>query len=126
MIRAVAYAIVLALAMGTEPATAHDIYSGLHSKTGMLCCGGDDCAATIYRERGGEFEFLTRDQEWVGIPADRIIFLPIPGDPPSDESHRGHLCYRPATDFDRESPSSSPNVFDAIYLYCAFIQPGAI
>jgi hypothetical protein len=25
---------------------AHDIYSGVRGKGGMLCCGGSDCAAT--------------------------------------------------------------------------------
>jgi hypothetical protein len=104
---------------------AHDIYSGVRSKSGMLCCGGNDCAATSYREQGGRFAFLTREQEWIEIPQERIIFLPIPGDPPSNDSHRAHLCYRSATDFDRQGPSST-NVFDDIYLYCAFIPPGSI
>ena len=40
-------------------ASAHDIYTGVHGKNGQLCCGGDDCAATSFRERGGQFEFLT-------------------------------------------------------------------
>ena len=34
-------------------------------------------------------------------PAERIIFLPIPGDPPNNDSHHAHLCYRSATDYDR-------------------------
>ena len=106
-------------------ASAHDIYTGVHGKSGTLCCGGDDCASTSYREQGGDFEFLTRESHWVKIPPDRITFLPIPGDPPSDDSHRAHLCYRHATDFDREGGYSS-NVFGDIYLYCAFIPPGAI
>ena len=44
------------IALLAVPAQAHDIYSGLHGKGGQLCCGGTDCAATIYRERGGSFE----------------------------------------------------------------------
>jgi hypothetical protein len=105
-------------------ASAHDIYTGVKGKDGLLCCGGSDCAATTYRERGGQFEFLTREQRWVLIPQDRITFLPVPGDPPSDDAHHAHLCYRPATAADR-SGWTAANVFDDIYLFCAFIPPGA-
>jgi hypothetical protein len=104
---------------------AHDIYTGVHGGNGQLCCGGDDCAATYFRERGGGFEFLTRERQWIAIPAERITFLPIPGDPPNDDSHHAHLCYRSATDNDRLGLASS-NVFDDIFLYCAFIPPGSI
>jgi len=106
-------------------ASPHDIYTGVHGKDGRLCCGGSDCAATSYREDGGRFEFLTRDSRWIAIPSARITFLPIPGDPPADDTHRAHLCYRNATDDDRSGPYSF-NVFGDIYLYCAFIPPGAI
>jgi hypothetical protein len=106
-------------------ACAHDIYTGVHGKNGQLCCGGDDCAATSYRERGGRFEFLTREQHWIEIPQERITFLPIPGDPPNDDSHRAHLCYRSATESDRLGYASS-SVFEGIFLYCAFIPPGSI
>lgn len=108
-----------------EPANAHEIYTGLRNKDGLLCCGGQDCGVTSYRERGGTFEFLTREQTWVTIPQDHIQFIPIAGDPPSGDAHRAHLCYRSATPFDREDPSSD-RVFGDIYLYCAFIPPGAI
>jgi hypothetical protein len=104
---------------------AHDIYTGVHDKDGRLCCGGNDCAATSYREDGGQFEFLTRESRWITIPAERITFLPVPGDPPADDSHHAHLCYRHATDEDREG-GYSYNVFGDIYLYCAFIPPGSI
>lgn len=114
-----------ALAMSATPSMAHDIYTGVHGKNGQLCCGGDDCAATIYRERGGAFEFLTREREWVEIPSDRITFAPIPGDPPSNDQHHAHLCYRSATEYDRRGPASA-NVFGDIFLYCAFIQPGGV
>ena len=113
------------LAAANFSARAHDIYTGVRGKTGMLCCGGNDCAATTYRESGGRFEFLTREEQWVEIPQQRIIFLPIPGDPPNDDSHHAHLCYRHATDYDRLS-GASENVFSDIYLYCAFIPPGSI
>ena len=106
-------------------ASAHDMYTGVKGRDGMLCCGGNDCAVTTYRERGGEFEFLTREQRWVEIPEGRITFLPVPGDPPSDDSHHAHLCYRQATPADKVGWSAS-NVFGDIYLYCAFIPPGSI
>lgn len=108
-----------------QSTSPHDIYTGLRSKSGMLCCGGNDCSTTTYRERGGEFEFLTKEGEWVEIPQDRIQFLPIPGDPPSGESHLAHLYYRAANEFDKSGPTSV-NVMGSIYLYCAFIPPGAI
>ena len=106
-------------------AHAHDIYTGVTDRKGQICCGGKDCAATIYRERAGDYEFLTRESHWVKLPQDRITFLPIPGDPPSDDAHHAHLCYRDATDADRVGGGQS-NVFDGIYLYCAFIPPGGV
>jgi hypothetical protein len=127
MMKALASA-VCAGALATAPlavSRAHEIYTGVHGKNGQLCCGGDDCAATVYREHGGTFEFLTREHEWVTIPQERITFLPIPGDPPSDDSHHAHLCYRAATSYDRQGQAAT-NVFENIFLYCAFIPPGAI
>ncbi len=106
-------------------ASAHDIYTGVHGKNGQLCCGGNDCAATSYREAGGHFEFLTREQRWVSIPEERITFLPLPGDRNDSDTHHAHLCYRPATESDRLGPMAT-NVFEDIYLYCAFIPPGSI
>jgi hypothetical protein len=106
-------------------AGAHDIYTGVHGKNGQLCCGGNDCAATSYRERGASYEFLTREQRWVAIPQERITFLPVPGDPPDGDSHHAHLCYRSATESDKLGPMAT-NVFQDIYLYCAFIPPGSI
>lgn len=110
------------IGMWLLPCAGHEIYTGLKGRNGQLCCGSDDCAATVYRERSGLYEFLTRDNQWVTIPEERITFLPIPGDPPSDDAHRAHLCYRPASasDFD------SSNKFGPIFLYCAFIPPGAV
>jgi hypothetical protein len=102
---------------------AHDIYTNLQGKDGTLCCGGNDCSKTIYRERGGEYEFLTRENEWVRIPQERITFLPVPGDVDNGEDHPAHLCYRRAEDGDRIRAAG--NVFGSIYLYCAYINPGS-
>lgn len=115
-----------AIQMGClDRAGAHDIYTDLRDKQGMLCCGGQDCQATSYRETNNHYEFLTRESKWVAIPEERIQFLPIPGDKPSNNSHLAHLCYREATDFDRQGPNAG-SVFDYIFLYCAFIPPGSI
>lgn len=117
--------LILAIVLlGAPSADAHDIYTGVHGKNSQLCCGGSDCAATTYRERGGDFEFLTRENKWVAIPQERITFLPIPGDPPSDDTHRAHLCYRSASGEDMNGPWSV-NVFGDIFLYCVFVDPGA-
>ena len=114
----------------TSETQGHEIYTNLHGKDGQLCCGGDDCAVTIYRERRGHYEFQERSGAWVEIPQDRITFLPIPNDDPlthpvGDEEHRAHLCYRDATTNDRMG-GGQVNVFGDIFLYCAFIPPGSI
>jgi hypothetical protein len=123
-IAAVAAAFFCAWLMPTQ-AWSHDIYIGVYGKSGQLCCGGEDCSATLYRERAGSFEFLTRENVWISIPQERISFLPVPGDPRSNEGRRAHLCYRAATDDDHTTPASS-NVFGRIFLHCVFISPGAI
>jgi len=113
-----------ALGLAAPPrAGGHEIYTGLHDKTGQLCCGGSDCAATVFREQGGAYEFLTREQRWVAIPQPRITFLPIPGDSDTRD-HLAHLCYRAANDFDRADDNRRQSVFGDIFLYCAFIPPG--
>lgn len=117
--------IVALFLLFTVSSRAHEIYTGVYGKNHQLCCGGDDCAATQYREHGSNYEFLTREKVWVDIPADRITFLPIPGDVDDGTPNRAHLCYRKATDVDR-SGGYSNNVFGDIYLYCAFIVPGGV
>jgi hypothetical protein len=106
-------ALVLALSLAwlmPTLARPHDIYTGVYGKDWQPCCGGEDCSATRYRERGGSFEFLTRENEWIAIPNDRITFVPVPGDPRSDGNDRAHLCYRAATQSDRMTFAAS-NVF---------------
>ncbi len=115
----------------TNAAVGHDIYTGVFGKQGWPCCGGKDCAATIYRESGGRFEFLTRENEWIEIPVDHITFLPIAGDNPairpvSDERHRAHLCYFQPYDSNHTPDIGAlfSNGRETIYLLCAFIPPG--
>lgn len=120
-----AIAAVLALAL-VSPAQAHDIYSGLKDRRGAICCGDTDCSVTTYRERGSAYEFLTRENEWIQISEDHITFMAVPGDPPSDDSHHAHLCYRKATSADRSTPMFAANVFGDYYVYCSFIDPGGV
>jgi len=114
--------VCLAILLGISPCQAHSIYTGVYGNNGQLCCGAQDCFATIYRESEGHIEFLTREKEWIEIPEDRITFLPIPGDPPSNETHHAHLCYRSIVPTDRINPTAQ-NIFGDIFLYCAFIPP---
>jgi hypothetical protein len=114
--------IISAFFFAASSACAHDIYTGVHGKDNQLCCGGSDCAPTKYKITDGHYEFLTREGSWVEIPEDRITFLPIPGESPDDVNF-AHLCYRIATVTDRTTRPES--VFGNIFLYCAFIPPGA-
>ena len=126
--------VLAALAFAVWTAThahAHDIYTGVYGRgaagTQQLCCGGSDCAATHYRERGEHYEFLTREGEWVAVPQERVTFLPVPGDDASgdpDPSHRAHLCYRQVSEYDRTH--FPEDVFGHIFLFCAFIPPGGL
>lgn len=115
--------IVFALAV-CEVGWSHDIYTGIYGKDSQLCCGSDDCSATVYREQNARYEFLTRENIWVQIPEDRITFLPIPGDDLTGDEHHAHLCYRVASETDKINRPE--NIFGPIYLYCAFIPPGSI
>lgn len=127
-----------ASAVGTSSSvSAHDIYIGVHGKNGQLCCGGNDCAATVYKLVKGDYYFLTREDQqagdaqasephWVKIPEDRITFQLISGDPDTgDDQHHAHMCYRLAMPSDVGGPAAG-NIFDNIFLYCAFIPPGSI
>jgi len=128
MIKFIAAFVTVAIAPAAlSHSSAHEIYTGLRDKRGQVCCGGADCAATTYRKRDGAYEFLTRENEWVRISEDHITFLPVPGDGPSDDTHRAHLCYRRATEADRSNTMPfAGNVFGSLYVYCAFIQPGSV
>lgn len=110
-------------------ARSHDIYTGVRGKTGNLCCGGNDCAATTYKQNGHKYEFKTRENTWVPVPEDQIIFLPIAGDKGDDGSiqNYSHLCYT-----DNVNQYSDLNKIQTddhnrhLMIYCAFIPPGSI
>lgn len=117
----------LSLILDGGSAAAHEIYTGLYSHKGQLCCGGNDCFLTEYREVKSHFEFETKEHKWILIPQDEITFLPVPGDDLTKGTpHRAHMCYRDVTDEDKmRSPG---RIFSGdgqdIFLYCAFIPPG--
>lgn len=118
-------AMVACAALATRRSQAHEIYTPLHSKSGFPCCGGSDCSATIYRERGDQFEFLSREGHWIRIPGDRIIWMHIPGDPPSTDANHGHMCYRQAYPSDADEDKARGEGQE-IRMYCIFGEPGAI
>jgi hypothetical protein len=118
--------VLLFLVSFLVPANAHDIYTGVVGKNNQLCCGAKDCSVTSYRENRGNFDFLTRENHWVTIPIDRITFLPIPGDPPHEDTHAAHLCYGEVTGAEGVSANVFSGPGQSIYLYCAFIPPGGV
>jgi hypothetical protein len=122
--------LVIAAALAVAGATAaqsHSIYTGFRGQGNVICCGESDCSQTVYEERGDRFFFLTREKHWIEVPADRITWLPIPGDVDDGTKNRAHLCYRPAMSYDT-SPGSTIKSEDGeqeIHLYCAIVPPGA-
>lgn len=115
-------------------AYAHDIYTGVTGRDGQLCCGADDCFRTTWREHGEEFDFLLPlARRWITLPRERVTFLPIAGDDYSpingDIQHYGHICYRPATEFDHRPDAVQRDHLTADgewVVYCAFIPPGGV
>lgn len=118
----------VALSLIYTPVKAHEIYTGVHGRDGQLCCGADDCFATTYSEKKTHFFFRLKPQDGaieLDIPADRITWLPIPGDDPAAPSNRAHLCYRTATATDLANVNWAPKIIDNQWLiFCAFIPPG--
>jgi hypothetical protein len=127
--------VLLAAALTSSQAAAHDIYTNLLGSGGIRCCGGEsagplrDCWRTVYRERGPDFDFRLQNGDWVSVPRDRIQFTPIPGDVEDGERHRAHLCYSdhprwaqnhlPCCDHNLTTVGGAQIVF-----FCAFIPPG--
>lgn len=110
-----------------ESAHAHDIYTGVKDPAnGHICCGGSDCSRTSYREKGAAFEFQTREGNWIPIPEDRIIFLPIPGDVDDGRPNPAHICYRnkSSNEGGRDNLFTDDDNSQTIFLYCVFIVPG--
>lgn len=128
-------------AIGANHAYSHEWYSGLHDKTGQLCCGADDCEPTHFKIDNGHYWLQLRDERWFEVPVYRITFLPVPEDnkPPflmhdgsedTDVEHRAHFCYvfpdegrNPdyAAAYKAQYFLRSNGI--TIIFYCAFIPP---
>jgi hypothetical protein len=96
-------------------ARSHDIYQGVRSPAGVLCCGGDpvtgDCEGThAFRvSRDGAVTFYSeRYKATVTVPGDRIIWTQL-DDP---ENRPLHWCGKP--------DASEPGGFRTI---CIFVAP---
>ena len=117
---------LLVLGAAMDKARSHEIYTGVKGKDGQLCCVAQDCEPTVYEERRGEFYFMTRAKHWVRIPDDRITYLPVPGDEDVTTHNHAHLCYRDSAGYEVNAQNVFPDdAGNSIYLYCAFIPPGA-
>ncbi len=110
-----------------DPTHGHEIYTGLHGRTGNLCCGGSDCSVTTYRERGSRTE--TAKSPGCPCPGPDSYSCPIPGDDMSDARlGRAHLCYTTMSGYQSIMPDKT-QIDDhgvATTVFCAFIPPGAI
>ena len=99
-------ALALRRASPLSGASAHDIYTGVKGKDGLLCCGGSRLRRDHpIARRGGRFEFLDA-RAAVGVDPRGAHHLPAHPRRPADDSdtHHAHLCYRPATEGDRFGP----------------------
>ena len=75
--------------MVASPGFAHDIYSGLTSKTGAACCDGHDCRAAHHRSGSLGLEMLVSGT-WVRIRDDEIQYRTLDGD--SGDTNGSHWC----------------------------------
>src|SRR5690349_12129116 len=102
---------------------AHDVYTSLRSRTGIVCCSGQDCEPVTYRllPSGDVHVFSNRFKAVILVPQSMIIWSPVPGSP--DEAHwRGKLLTPMLGDV---YPQVTPGEPDPRYVtYCAFIDPG--
>jgi hypothetical protein len=96
-------------------AAAHDVYTGLRSPAGRLCCGGDDCEVIeqVSVHRDGSATFLSRRfRTAVRVPNDIITWIAVPG---------GHAHWCGAA-YQADNPNDA---FETLFFtFCAFIDPG--
>lgn len=109
-----AAAIGMMVALLTRPAGAHDIYQGVRSPAGQLCCGGDpvtgDCEGAWDFKIGpdGDVTFYSqRYKATIVIPGSQVI----PTQLPDPENRPLHWC-------------GKPNGIGGHYTICAFVAPG--
>jgi hypothetical protein len=122
---ALAAAVLFLVCVVVGKAKAHDIYGGVRSPTGQLCCGGDpktgDCEAVNYRMSadGSAWFVSNRYKAVVHVGASTIVWEPIPGSP-----EEAHWCGVPRSRVHPNAPLDESNPDKEYWTYCAFIAPG--
>jgi hypothetical protein len=66
--------IMLLVAAASPPADAHDWYTGLHSPSGIDCCGRQECRPVPYRlnEETGQEE-IEANEAWWPVEYDKVL-----------------------------------------------------
>jgi hypothetical protein len=77
-----------ALLVAPSPVESHDIYSGIYSKQGVLCCDESDCVPAPFRVTPDGVQMLVRGV-WISVPRWYIQYRVLPGD---TTPHRSHWC----------------------------------
>lgn len=106
----------------------HDVYDGVRSPTGQLCCGGDpvtgDCEGLVdefikVQSDGSAVVFSKRYGAWIKIAKDTITLMTIPAD---KGVHAGHYC-----GVKRQASVPTPDQPDPFFTtYCVFLSPGGV
>lgn len=111
-------------------AYAHDVYQGVYSPSGRLCCGGDpvtgDCEGLadddIHFNADGSVVMRThRYGGAVIVPKSEIIWMAIPAD---KGVHAGHWCGKPRVQAAYPITESDPD--PQYHTFCAWISPGGV
>ena len=115
------------------PAAAHDVYNGVRSPSGQLCCGGDpvtgDCEGLIDEfidiQRDGSAKiFSKRYGAWIKIAKDTIVWMTIEAD---KGVHQGHFCGVPRAKAGRQLEAPTADQPDPSFItYCVFLSPGGV
>ena len=80
---------LLAGCIGTQPSTAHDIYSHLADSEGASCCNQTDCAPAPFRVTPIGLQMLVHGR-WIAVPSNKIQYRLLAGD--TGDTGGGHWC----------------------------------
>ena len=75
--------------IGTQPSTAHDIYSHLADSEGASCCSQTDCAPAPFRVTPIGLQMLVHGR-WIAVPTNKIQYRLLAGD--TGDTGGGHWC----------------------------------
>lgn len=121
--------IAMALSLSTR-AHAHDVYTDLRQKNGLLCCGGDpvrgDCEELWEKDFTVNVDqsVTVRSKRYhatILVGADKVVWLPVAGsDAPAHwcGTKRSNIVGAPLPDGDNPDP--------AWWSYCMFVTPGGV